>query len=126
MRVTQIRAATVAALLALALTAGCGGNDKDEKGSEGENAADVTQFCEAFTALDPAGDFEAYRTGVAALASGEDDEALPANARTGFGLHADIVDVAFTMEGAEAMTDDLTAAESAQLTSFNEFVDESC
>ncbi|KRF12430.1 hypothetical protein ASG90_15810 [Nocardioides sp. Soil797] len=118
------RAAAVVVLIA-AVAAGCSG-DGDSGTKEKSADAEFAGFCEDFTAHDPHEDYKTYQRTIVDLWKSEGAEAVPPSARAGYQLYVDIVRVAYTASGYDALQGDVSDDDAADLKAFEEFVSDEC
>ncbi len=133
--------ALIAATFVVAgLTAGCGGDDGADKGTEtAPKAASTEEFCTAYTSL-----FESFSAGetpsdeeaVTALKTWATDleetgtpEEIPADARRGFDLIITTVDGLeddATQADIQKLTEDMSTEEQADSTAFGSYAQTTC
>lgn len=125
MFLTHARRGVVLAVLVAAVATGCSDDESADAPSKDE-AAGYAEFCQAFRAQDPQDDYQAYKRAIADLWKSRGKEAVPPSVRAGYTTYVDVVQVAFTAPGYEALLTDLSDDDAVDLENFQDFVDEEC
>lgn len=126
MFLTRFRRSVVLVALVAALATGCSDDDGDGGATEQESASEFSAFCQDFQVQDPQSDYKAYKRAITDLWKSKGPEAVPPSVRAGYTTYVDIVRVAFTESGYQALQTDLSKDDEVELKAFEDFVADEC